>query len=151
MNEQKYTVQSESETEKLGAALAKRLLDAGERFAFIALRGEMGVGKTAFTRGFCRHLGIDAVHSPTYTVVNEYKGGAYPVLHFDMYRIERVEELYSIGFEDYLAKDAYLLCEWSENIEPYLPPYAIFVTLTRTEKDGEREILIEDPSERIKL
>ena len=149
MKENFCTTASEMETEDAGAALALCLRHKSIPYAFVALFGEMGVGKTAFTRGFCRALGIDSVHSPTYTVVNEYTGGEYPVLHFDMYRIESENDLLSIGFDEYLARDGYALCEWSENIEPFLPYDAIRVTLSRTDGGCGRKIRIEDPSERI--
>lgn len=145
MKETVYTTRSEEETEKVGAALALRLREASVPYAFIALFGEMGVGKTAFTRGFCRALGIEGVHSPTYTVVNEYTGGEYPVLHFDMYRISTEEDLYSIGFDEYLARDGYALCEWSENIVPFLPSDALWVTVSRTDGGCGREIKIQEP------
>ncbi len=141
-----YTTASERETERVGEMLAKKLLADGVPYAFVALFGEMGVGKTAFTRGFCRALGIDGVHSPTYTVVNEYAEGAVPVFHFDMYRIESESDLLSIGFDEYLARDGYALCEWSENIVPFLPDYAIAVTISRTDTESSREIKIEEPS-----
>ena len=131
---------SEEDTESFGYQLAEKLKAQGLSYAFIALYGEMGVGKTAFTRGFCRALGISAVHSPTYTVVNEYTEGEIPVFHFDMYRIEDAEGLYSIGFEDYLARDGYALCEWSENITPYIPSDAIIVTIAREGAGTNRKI-----------
>ena len=140
-----YTSATEAETERVGEMLAERLYKAHTPYAFVALFGEMGVGKTAFARGFCRALGIDGVHSPTYTVVNEYKEGDYPVFHFDMYRIVREDDLFSIGFDDYLSRDGYALCEWSENIIPFIPEYAITVTISRTDGGGGREIKIEEP------
>ena len=151
MKQTLFTTASEQETEDVGAALALRLRQENIPYAFIALFGEMGVGKTAFTRGFCRALGIDGVHSPTYTVVNEYTGGEYPVLHFDMYRVESENDLYSIGFDEYLSRDGYALCEWSENIEAFLPCDAIRVTVSRTDGGCGREIKIEDASERITI
>ena len=140
-----YTSASENETEAIGSALAERLLKEGTPYAFIALFGEMGVGKTAFTRGFCRALGIAGVHSPTYTVVNTYEEGEVPVFHFDMYRITSEDDLLSIGFDDYLARDGYALCEWSENIVPFLPDYAITVTILRTDAGEGRKIKIQEP------
>lgn len=138
-----YTSASETDTESVGEMLAKRLYGDRAPYAFIALFGEMGVGKTAFTRGFCRALGIHGVHSPTYTVVNAYEDGAYPVFHFDMYRITREDDLLSIGFDDYLARDGYAICEWSENITPFIPDDAITVTISRTDGGSGREIKIE--------
>lgn len=145
MKENIYISASEAETEKVGEALANHLTEKNTPYAFIALFGEMGVGKTAFTRGFCRALGIAGVHSPTYTVVNSYEDGAVPVFHFDMYRITREDDLLSIGFDDYLARDGYAICEWSENIIPFIPEYAITVTVSRTDGDAGREIKIQEP------
>ena len=135
----------DADTEKAGETLTQRILSDGRPYAFVALFGEMGVGKTAFTRGFCRALGITGVHSPTYTVVNEYVTGTHPVFHFDMYRITGEDDLYSIGYEDYLARDGYILCEWSENIEDFLPTDFIRATITRTDARTGREIRIEYP------
>ena len=133
------------ETENIGAALAAALDREGVRRAFIALRGEMGVGKTAFVRGFASHFGIRGVKSPTYTVVNEY-AGCVKIYHFDMYRIEDGDDLYSIGYDDYVEADGYCIAEWSENIEDFLPENSIFVTITRTDSDSGRciEVSYED-------
>ena len=100
------------------------------------MRGEMGVGKTAFTRGFASHFGISGVKSPTYTVVNEYRGRA-SIFHFDMYRISDGDDLYSIGYDDYVRSEGYLIAEWSENIEDEIPSDAIFVTISRTDGGSE--------------
>lgn len=139
-----YFTASPEETEKLARGIAERALDAGHRRLFLALFGEMGVGKTAFTRGFVGAVATRAtVHSPTYTVVNEYRGGMLPVFHFDMYRIEEPDELYSVGFEDYLAEDGYILCEWSENIRDLLPGDALSVTIERWgASDNGRKITV---------
>lgn len=145
MAEKAFFSRSDAATEDVGALLAKELWEKRRPYAFVALFGEMGVGKTAFTRGFCRALGISSVHSPTYTVVNEYVTGDYPVFHFDMYRISGEDGLYSIGFDEYLARDAYVLCEWSENIEDLLPVDAIRVTIVRTDGAAGREIRISYP------
>ncbi|MBQ2876792.1 MAG: tRNA (adenosine(37)-N6)-threonylcarbamoyltransferase complex ATPase subunit type 1 TsaE [Clostridia bacterium] len=138
-----YYTKCDKETEECGRALAQRLSDAGCRRALIAMRGEMGVGKTAFTRGFASYFGIDGVRSPTFTVVNEYHGKAN-IYHFDMYRITDGDDLYSIGYDDYIEKDGYSIIEWSENIEEYLPSDAIFVKISRTVGDeSKREIVID--------
>ena len=129
------------ETEAIGERLALALLKKKKR-AFIAMRGEMGVGKTAFTRGFARALGISGVKSPTYTVVNEHLG-TVRLFHYDMYRIEDEDDLYSTGFDDYLASDGYIVAEWSERIPDLIPDDAIFVTVRRVaENEGAREIEI---------
>ena len=127
---------SPEETEAVGKRLAEDLEARGIRRAFIAMRGEMGVGKTAFTRGFASHFGISGVKSPTYTIVNEYRGRAR-IFHFDMYRICDGDDLYSIGYDDYVETDGYCIAEWSENIENEIPKGAIFVTISRTETGPE--------------
>ncbi len=129
------------ETEAVGAALARALEADGVRRAFIAMRGEMGVGKTALTRGFASHFGVAGVKSPTYTIVNEYRGRVR-IFHFDMYRITDSDDLYSIGYDDYVESDGYCIAEWSENIEGDIPSDAIFVTISRTDDAEGRRIEI---------
>ncbi len=119
------------ETELVGAELARYLIENGENF--IALYGDLGAGKTAFTRGLASELAPDApVCSPTYTIVNEYSG-KIPLFHFDMYRIEDEDSLESIGFYDYFNRGI-IVTEWSENIPFALPDRYIRVTI---EKLGE--------------
>lgn len=108
-----YITHSAAETERLGAALAERLLP-GDVVAFL---GDLGAGKTAFTRGLARGLGIpDAVTSPTYTIVNEYPQGRLPLFHFDMYRLHDADELFDLGWEDYLERGGVCAVEWSEHV-----------------------------------
>ena len=103
----------------------------------------MGVGKTAFTSGFASYFGISAVKSPTYTVVNEYVGDKR-IFHFDMYRITDGDDLYSIGYDEYIESDGYCITEWSENIEDFIPSDAIFVTIERVDgNESERKIRID--------
>lgn len=130
-------------TEATGKRLAAALLAADKKRAVIAMRGEMGVGKTAFVRGFAGELGIRGVKSPTYTVVNEYVGKKR-VFHYDMYRIETEDDLISTGFDDYIATDGYLIAEWSENVTEYLPADSVFVTISRTDTESGRKIEIEN-------
>lgn len=138
-----YYTNNTKETEAVGASLAKSLEDAKLTRAFIAMRGEMGVGKTAFTRGFAEHFGISGVKSPTYTIVNEYRGRAR-IYHFDMYRITDSDDLYSIGYDDYANSPGFCIAEWSENVQEFLPDDAIFVTITRIAgKEDGRKIEIE--------
>ena len=138
-----YLVNSPEETEALGRAIAERALASKRRRLFLAFFGEMGVGKTAFTRGFTSAISpAAAVRSPTYTVVNEYRGGELPVFHFDMYRIEDGDDLTSIGYDDYLASEGYVLCEWSENILDELPADRLTVSFTRTDGDCGRRITL---------
>lgn len=142
-----YYTKSVSETEAVGKRLAEALENRGSRRAAIALRGELGVGKTAFVRGFASHFGISGVKSPTYTIVNEYRGKVR-LFHFDMYRITDEGDLYSIGYDDYIESDGFSVIEWSENIENSLPEGTLFVTISRTEPypDG-REIRIDTENE----
>lgn len=138
----KYTTNSPEQTKKVGYELAKKLADEGRRY--VALRGEMGVGKTAFTAGFCSFFEVSTVKSPTYTVMNEYRGKDAVVYHFDMYRITDGDDLYSIGYDDYLDSGAYILVEWSENIEDFIPDDAVTVTIERCDSsDSDRLITVE--------
>jgi tRNA threonylcarbamoyladenosine biosynthesis protein TsaE len=135
-----YKTSSDKETEAVARDLAKRLEAGRDGRRYIALFGEMGVGKTAFVRGFASHFGITSVKSPTYTVVNEYVGRKN-IFHFDMYRIESDDDLYSIGFDEYLERDGYSVSEWSENIEELLPDDAIRVTIRKTDNDTNERII----------
>ncbi len=131
---------SVTETEQFAEEFAKEL-KPGTVLAFF---GGMGVGKTAFTRGLARGLGITAaVASPTFAIVNDY-GGNPPLAHFDMYRIETWEDLYSTGFFDYIDAGYILAVEWSENIENALPEDSIKVTISRGENENDRLITIEE-------
>ena len=125
-----YKVRSAEETERIGSLIAASLENCRLTRVFIAMRGEMGVGKTAFTRGFCSHFGITGVKSPTYTVLNEYRGRAR-VHHFDFYRITDGDDLYSIGYDDVIEADGFCIGEWSENISDFLPEDTVTVTITR--------------------
>ena len=132
-----YT-KTEAETEAAGAALAERL-SAG---SVVALYGDLGAGKTCFVRGLARGLGIDArVSSPTFTIVNEYRAGARELFHFDMYRLANADELFDIGWEDYLRRDAICAVEWSENMADAFEGDEITVRIS-TLPDGTRKIEI---------
>ena len=138
-----YTTTNTTETESVGEKLAQLLDESDTKRAFIAMRGEMGVGKTAFVRGFARYFGISGVKSPTYTIVNEHRGKVC-LFHFDMYRIESEDDLYSIGFDDYVARDGYCVAEWSENVTDFLPAQRITVSIQRVAENTEaREITID--------
>ena len=130
---------SPRETEEIGAALAGKLGPG----AVVAFTGDLGAGKTAFTRGLARGLGIEErVTSPTFTIVNEYEGGRLPLFHFDMYRLGSADELFDIGWEDYLARGGVCAVEWSENIDDALEAGAIRVDIRRGETDDQRVITI---------
>ena len=123
---------SEAETEAAGERFARTLPDG----AVVALYGDLGAGKTAFVRGMARGMGIDArVSSPTFTIVNEYLG-ARELYHFDMYRLGSSEELFDIGWEDYLRRGGVCAVEWSENVSDAFEGDEIVV---RIEKSGDSE------------
>lgn len=130
---------SEGETEAVGARLAA-LLTPG---AVVAYQGGLGMGKTAFTRGLAAGLGYKGrVTSPTFTIVNEYEGGRLPLFHFDMYRLNSADDLFDIGWEDYLARGGVCAVEWSEQVADALPEDTIYVRIDR-ESDTARRITIE--------
>ena len=129
---------SPNETEKIGEKLAQSLKGT----EVIALFGGLGMGKTAFTRGLCRGLGVDdGVSSPTFALVNEYSG-KFNIYHFDMYRVTTWDDLYSTGFFDYIDTGV-LVIEWSEKIEGALPDNALKITISRGENDNQRIFEIE--------
>ena len=135
---EKYISNSREETEKIGALFAEGL-KGGEVVAFI---GGLGMGKTCFTRGLAKGLGFEGdVTSPTFALINEYLGGRLNLYHFDMYRIESWEDLYSSGFFEYIEENGIVAVEWSENIENALPENTVFVEIKALE-DETREITI---------
>lgn len=131
-----YYSNSPEESEQVAAKLAGSL-KAGD---VVAYRGGLGAGKTAFTRGLALGLGIDMseVSSPTFALLNVYRGENAVLYHFDMYRVTSFDSLYSTGFFDYLDGDGILAIEWSENIENELPENAITVTITPTGEQSRR-------------
>jgi len=136
-----YITCGAEETEALGASLAAVLTPG----AVIAFTGDLGAGKTAFTRGLARGLNIpERVTSPTFTIVNEYEGGRLPLFHFDMYRLGSSDELFDIGWEDYLARGGVCAVEWSENVEDALDEDTIRVDIRRGTSDNQRQITIEN-------
>lgn len=133
-----FITNSPQETEALGQKLGQKL-PAG---TVIAYRGDLGAGKTAFTRGLARGLGIqDPVTSPTYTIVNEYLGGRVPLFHFDMYRLHSADDLFDIGWDDYLERQGICAVEWSENVEEALEN-PLVVTICKTGEES-RKITLE--------
>ena len=133
-----YHTHSELETEAVGEALGKTV----PAHTVIAFTGDLGAGKTAFTRGLARGLGIsDRVTSPTFTIVNEYGGGRLPLFHFDMYRLESSDELFDIGWEDYLRRGGVCAVEWSEKVSDALTG-ALQVDIRRGETDSDRVITV---------
>ena len=129
-----FTTNSPAETEAVGAALGA-VLKPG---TVIAYRGDLGAGKTAFTRGLARGLGAgEIVTSPTYTIVNEYLSGRMPLFHFDMYRLASSDDLWDIGWEDYLDRGGVCAVEWSENVDDAMEN-AIYVTIEKTGEESRR-------------
>ena len=129
---------SEGETEAIGADLVQRLSPG----SVVAFTGDLGAGKTAFVRGMAKGLGIaQRVTSPTFTIVNEYEGGRLPLFHFDMYRLSSEDELFDIGWEDFLRRGGICAVEWSENIAGALEE-ALRVDIRRGDADTERVISI---------
>lgn len=130
---------SEKETESFGEKLAKKLIGN----EILALYGGLGAGKTCFTRGIAKGLSVNenTVHSPTFALLNEYSG-KFKVYHFDMYRINSLDSLYSVGFFDFLDTGI-IITEWSENIDKFLPNGAIKVHLSYGQNENERVLSIE--------
>jgi tRNA threonylcarbamoyladenosine biosynthesis protein TsaE len=139
-----YTASAE-ETEACGKQLAEQLLSDATLPRFVALYGDLGVGKTAFVRGFTSYISPTAtVRSPTFALVNEYRGTPLSVFHFDMYRIESEDDLISIGYDDYLTRRGICLTEWSEKIEGELPEerFSVLIEKLGAEAPNERRITI---------
>ena len=135
---QEFITKNEQETEDLGAKLAASLPDG----SVVAMYGDLGAGKTAFVRGMARGMGLQVrVSSPTFTIVNEYLGPR-ELIHFDMYRLSGADELFDIGWEDYLARGAVCAVEWSENVEDAFFGDEIRVRIEKR-SDTERSITIE--------
>ena len=129
-----YITNSPAETEAIGAALGN-IINPG---TVIAYRGDLGAGKTAFTRGLARGLGCtEIVTSPTYTIVNEYLGGRLPLFHFDMYRLRSSDDLFDIGWEDYLDRGGVCAVEWSENVDDAMED-AVYITIEKLGEDSRR-------------
>jgi tRNA threonylcarbamoyladenosine biosynthesis protein TsaE len=134
-----YLTCGEGETEALGFRLGQRLQPG----AVVAFTGDLGAGKTAFTRGLAQGMGIQArVTSPTFTIVNEYEGGRLPLFHFDMYRLNSSDELFDIGWEDYLVRGGVCAVEWSERVDDVLEPDTIRVDIRRGANEDQRRISI---------
>ena len=136
-----YTVSGSEETEAVGRNLAAILYESGIHRAFIAMTGEVGVGKTVFCRGFASYFGIRGVKSPTYTIVNEYSSHDVRIFHFDLYRIVDSDDLASIGYDDYITKNGYSIAEWTERIPEDIPEGAIYVNISRVPEDENKRVI----------
>ena len=130
---------SVQETEALGRALAQHLTPG----TVVAFTGDLGAGKTAFVRGMAQGLGIaQRVTSPTFTIVNEYEGGRLPLFHFDMYRLGSADDLFDIGWEDFLRRGGVCAVEWSETVQEALDADTIYVDIRRGASENQRTITI---------
>ena len=139
-----FVTRSADETERVGERLGRRLVPGD----VVALRGELGAGKTCFIRGLARGLGVtQGVSSPTFVIVNQYTG-RMPVFHIDAYRTESLTELLDIGFDEYVSGDSVTVIEWSDKLEPLLPPGAIRVRVSGL-GDEPRTIRIDAPEPRL--
>lgn len=133
-----YHTTTPQQTEQVGHDFAQSL-QSGD---IIAYRGDLGAGKTAMTRGIARGLGFSGeVTSPTFTIVHEYLGGRLPIFHFDLYRIEHEDELFNLGFDDYLVRGGVCIIEWSERITTTLANEAV-IDICLTSNGDNRDIVI---------
>ena len=136
---EQFVSNSEEETEALGRRLGEIL----DQSTVVAFTGDLGAGKTAFIRGLAKGLDIpDRVTSPTFTIVNEYEGGRLPLFHFDMYWLSSADELFDIGWEDYLGRGGVCAVEWSENVADALEEPYIRVDIQRGSADSQRVITV---------
>lgn len=130
-----FITKSKQETEQLAKSLCSKL----KNHDIIFFSGGLGMGKTAFCQGLCDGLGINAqVTSPTFAIVNEYEGKPLSLFHFDMYRIENEDQLYNIGFYDYLDYDGIIAIEWSENICDFFSDYTVLVNFEKIDENSRK-------------
>lgn len=138
----KYVTRSENETRSLGRSFAETLKPGD----VVALYGELGTGKTRFIQGLCEGLGVnDHVVSPTFTIVNEYRAAIGNVYHFDFYRVNHLDEIRDLGFEEYVNGDGICVIEWAERAQSLLPEHRFDIRLTFGVAEGERMIVIKKP------
>ena len=136
---QSFITKNEAETEKVGEGFASGLPGG----TVVAMYGDLGAGKTAFVRGMARGMGLDCrVSSPTFTIVNEYEGGRLPLFHFDMYRLRDADDLFDIGWEDYLTRGGVCAVEWSERVDDAMPADTLWVDIARGTDESDRIITI---------
>ncbi len=135
------TVKNEKEAEALGIQLTKSLFPG----SVVALSGDLGTGKTTFTKAIAKGLGItDLITSPTFTIIHEYKGGRLPLYHFDVYRIDEEEEFRNLGYEEYFYGDGVCVIEWADKIERYLPVEAMRIRISYGGEEGERIFIFDE-------
>ncbi|OYN67233.1 tRNA (adenosine(37)-N6)-threonylcarbamoyltransferase complex ATPase subunit type 1 TsaE [Bacillus safensis] len=138
-----WTTKGADETKRIAAALAKLVMPGD----VLTLEGDLGAGKTTFSKGFAEGLGITRiVNSPTFTIIKEYTDGRLPLYHMDVYRMEDVEE--EIGLEEYFEGEGVCLVEWAHLIEPQLPSSYLKIEMLRTEREEERHLTFDAKGER---
>lgn len=136
----KKEVNSPEETYEFARSLAENA-HAGETYA---LTGDLGAGKTVFAKGFAAGLGIsEMVTSPTFTIMQIYGNGRLPLYHFDVYRIDDPDEMYAVGFDDYVGGDGVALIEWADRIRELLPEDTVRIRIRKCPKKGENARIIE--------
>ncbi|MEA4846927.1 MAG: tRNA (adenosine(37)-N6)-threonylcarbamoyltransferase complex ATPase subunit type 1 TsaE [Clostridiaceae bacterium] len=139
----KFYTKSPEETANIGEQLG-RLLNKGN---IICLSGDLGAGKTAFTQGIAKGMGVSGyVTSPTYTIINEYEG-RLPLYHFDVYRLNDVDEMYELGYEEYFFGDGVVVLEWADMVRDIIPKERLWITILNTKGDNSREIIMEPTGE----
>ncbi|MBR2900692.1 MAG: tRNA (adenosine(37)-N6)-threonylcarbamoyltransferase complex ATPase subunit type 1 TsaE [Clostridia bacterium] len=134
---QEFISNSVAETEEIASVIAEKLKNGG----FLALYGGMGAGKTAFVRGIVKTLCpecIELVHSPTFAIVNEYRGNGINIFHFDLYRLTDDDDLYSTGYYDYIEQGGITITEWSELFEDAIPEGALKLKIEHIGESGRR-------------
>lgn len=140
----KIISKSTEQTNQLGIELGKLLQPQD----IICLTGDLGAGKTAFTKGIGIGLEIEEfITSPTYTIINEYEG-RIPLFHFDVYRLEGVEEMYELGYEEYFFGDGAVVIEWADVVKDIIPDERLWITILRGKEEDTREILLDASGDR---
>lgn len=128
------------DTYRIGESLGKLLFPG----SIICLTGDLGAGKTAFTQGIGKGLGVkEHVISPTYTIINEYTTGRIPLYHFDVYRLGSSDEMYELGCDEYLYGDGATVLEWADSVDDVIPAERLWITIRKLESPDEREIIME--------
>jgi len=136
----RFISKNTEDTYRIGKKLGKLLFPG----SIICLNGDLGTGKTAFTQGIGKGLGVsEHVVSPTYTIINEYTSGRIPLYHFDVYRLGSSDEMYELGCDEYFYGDGVTVVEWADSVEDVIPSERLWVTINKLEEPDQREIIME--------